>query len=84
MTHDCAPPDIVPGLRYSRRFCARAAAQEQQARYTLDNFADREYGEWYNTIGPDGRISGHKANEWKAPYHSARACLEVIRRMREN
>jgi mannobiose 2-epimerase len=56
---------------------------EQQARYTLDHFADREYGEWYNTIDPDGRISGDKANEWKAPYHAAQACLEVIRRLSE-
>jgi mannobiose 2-epimerase len=56
---------------------------EQQARYTLDNFADHQYGEWYNTIGPDGRITGDKANEWKASYHAARACLEVIRRMSE-
>ena len=54
---------------------------EQQARYTLDNFADHQYGEWYNTIEPDGRITGEKANEWKAPYHAAQACLEVIRRL---
>jgi mannobiose 2-epimerase len=56
---------------------------EQQARYTLDHFADRQYGEWYNTIGTDGRITGDKANEWKAPYHAARACLEVLRRLQE-
>lgn len=56
---------------------------EQQARYTLVHFVDREYGEWYNTIEPDGRITGDKANEWKAPYHAGRACLEVIRRLSE-
>jgi mannose/cellobiose epimerase-like protein (N-acyl-D-glucosamine 2-epimerase family) len=55
----------------------------QQARYTLDHFVDREYGEWYNTIEPDGKITGEKTSEWKAPYHAGRACLEVIRRLRE-
>ena len=54
---------------------------EQQAGYTLDDFADRQYGEWYNTLEPDGRITGEKANESKAAYHAAQACLEVIRRL---
>ena len=56
---------------------------EQQARYTLDHFVDREYGEWYNTIEPDGKITGEKTSEWKGPYHAGRACLEVIRRLSE-
>jgi cellobiose epimerase len=54
-----------------------------QAQYTLEHLVDREYGEWYNTIEPDGKISGEKASEWKAPYHAARACMEVVRRLRE-
>lgn len=56
---------------------------EQQARYTLDHFVDREYGEWYNAIEPDGKITGEKTSEWKAPYHAGRACLEVVRRLSE-
>ena len=55
---------------------------EQQARYVFDHFADRQFGEWFNTIEPDGKISGEKTNEWKGPYHQGRACLEVIRRLR--
>jgi mannobiose 2-epimerase len=54
-----------------------------QAQYTLEHFVDYEYGEWYNTIEPDGNISGEKASEWKAPYHAARACMEVVRRLKE-
>jgi mannobiose 2-epimerase len=54
-----------------------------QAQYTLDHFVDREYGEWHNTINSDGKIAGEKASEWKAPYHAARACLEVVRRLKE-
>jgi mannobiose 2-epimerase len=54
-----------------------------QAQYTLEHLVDREYGEWYNTIEPDGQISGEKASEWKAPYHASRACMEVVRRLKE-
>ncbi len=54
---------------------------EQQARYVFDHFVDRQYGEWFRYIEPDGRISGNKTDEWKAPYHHARACLEVIQRL---
>jgi mannobiose 2-epimerase len=56
-------------------------AFEQQAKYTLDHFVDREYGEWHNTILPDGRITGPKASDWKGPYHAGRACMEVVRRL---
>ncbi len=54
---------------------------EQQARYVFDHFVDREYGEWFNTIEPDGKITGEKTSEWKAPYHHARSCLEIIERL---
>jgi cellobiose epimerase len=56
---------------------------EQQARFVFDRFVDREYGEWYADIQPDGKITGEKTSEWKAPYHHSRACLEVIRRLEE-
>jgi mannose/cellobiose epimerase-like protein (N-acyl-D-glucosamine 2-epimerase family) len=59
-------------------------AFEKQARYTLENFVDRKYGEWHQTIQPDGTITGPKASDWKAPYHAGRACLEIIRRLRES
>ena len=54
---------------------------EQQAQFVFNHFTDHKYGEWHNTIEVDGRIIGDKANEWKAPYHAGRACLEVIRRL---
>lgn len=56
---------------------------EQQARYVLEHFVDRQYGEWFNTIEPDGKITGVKTGEWKAPYHAGRACLEVIHRLED-
>jgi cellobiose epimerase len=54
---------------------------EQQANYVRDHFVDRQYGEWFNTIEPDGTVTGNKTDEWKGPYHAGRACLEVIERL---
>ncbi len=59
---------------YRKRF-------EQQADYALDHFVDHLYGERYNTIEPDGKITGEKTSEWKGPYHHGRACLEAIERL---
>ena len=42
---------------------------------------DHEQGDWYAAIDPDGRIDGTKAGPWRGPYHAARACLEIIRRL---
>lgn len=39
---------------------------------------DREHGEWYWGINPDGSVGprgDHKGEEWKAQYHSLRATL---------
>lgn len=48
-------------------------------RHVLDN----EHGEWHRRVSRDGTVRpGHeKAGPWKGPYHNARACLEVIRRI---
>jgi len=56
-------------------------AFEHHAGYVLDIFVDREYGDWYAAINPDGTIDGTKAGPWRGPYHATRACLEVMRRL---
>jgi mannobiose 2-epimerase len=56
-------------------------AFELEAQFILDGFVDREYGEWYAAIDPDGKIDGTKAGPWRGPYHASRACLEVMRRL---
>jgi mannobiose 2-epimerase len=56
-------------------------AFEREAGYVLDDFVDREFGDWYAAIDPDGTIDGTKAGPWRGPYHATRACLEVIRRL---
>jgi mannobiose 2-epimerase len=42
---------------------------------------DSEYGEWHNEITSGGRYRGAKGSLWKTAYHTARACLEVVRRL---
>ena len=47
---------------------------------------DRKFGEWYWGVNREGTpITGReKAGFWKCPYHSARACMEMIRRVSES
>jgi mannobiose 2-epimerase len=46
-------------------------------------FLDRINGEWHNEMTLDNRpdVTMPKAGFWKCPYHNARSCFEMIRRM---
>lgn len=45
-------------------------------------FVDKEDGEWYATVSADLKVgSADKVNGWKAPYHNARMCMEMMRRL---
>jgi mannobiose 2-epimerase len=43
---------------------------------------DREYGEWHREVPSWGRPRGDKGSLWKTPYHTARACIEVVQRLK--
>jgi len=51
--------------------------------YIKNYFTDRANGEWHNELNlentPDMNMP--KAGFWKCPYHNARSCFEIIRRM---
>jgi len=50
--------------------------------YINDQLKDRENGEWFWGILPDGQpMPEPKAGFWKCPYHHVRACLELIHRI---
>jgi mannobiose 2-epimerase len=51
--------------------------------YIKSYFADRANGEWHNELSLDNTpdTAMPKAGFWKCPYHNARACFEIIRRM---
>ncbi len=42
---------------------------------------DRAYGEWHQVITPRGKHKGRKGSLWKTPYHTTRACIELIQRL---
>jgi mannobiose 2-epimerase len=44
---------------------------------------DREYGDWYRYVTRDHRRDPDtpKVSFWKTPYHSSRACMELIDRL---
>ncbi len=46
---------------------------------------DRKNGEWFYRVSRDGKPypDEDKAGFWKCPYHNSRACLEIIRRLKE-
>ena len=51
--------------------------------FIQSNLLDREYGEWFWSILPDGTPdrSNDKAGFWKCPYHNSRMCFELIERL---
>jgi len=44
------------------------------------NMIDREYGEWYSNVRPDGTPQKNrvKADQWRCPYHNSRMGFEVM------
>ncbi len=48
-----------------------------------EKIVDKKNGEWFNIILPDGKPdhSKYKISEWKGPYHNARACMEILKRL---
>lgn len=58
-------------------------ASEDAWNYIQNNIIDRQGGEWFWSVSPDGVINtaDDKAGFWKCPYHDSRMCLEMIRRV---
>lgn len=60
-----------------------AAAERALAcwNYINTHLLDRDGGEWFWAILPDGKpdLSQPKAGFWKCPYHNSRMCLEIMK-----
>lgn len=52
-------------------------------RFTSNYIRDHQHGEWFWGVYTDHSLmQGHdKVGLWKCPYHNARACMELIRRI---
>ena len=78
---------LLAGAAASARELGRAAVGGRQIaifedrtwRFVDERQTDREHGEWYETVTPDGEGLGDKAHRWKAGYHNGRALLECLR-----
>lgn len=51
--------------------------------YIRTHLLDKEGGEWFWSIRPDGSVNrdDDKAGFWKCPYHNSRMCMEIISRI---
>jgi len=50
--------------------------------YVKDKVKDHKYGDWFFMISQDGKpyLNEDKIGPWKCPYHTARACMEIMHR----
>jgi mannobiose 2-epimerase len=73
--------EALPGLWWLHRLTGEATyldRLESTLAWIETSQVDREYGEWYWGINPDGSIGprgDHKGEEWKAQYHALRGAL---------
>jgi mannobiose 2-epimerase len=53
--------------------------------YVHEHFPDREHGGWFKQLFRDGKpdLSHYKIGPWDCPYHSSRACFEMMARLGE-
>ncbi|TDO84630.1 mannobiose 2-epimerase [Halanaerobium saccharolyticum] len=52
--------------------------------YITKNIVDQDNGGWYWLVNDQGKSSSKaKINDWKSPYHSSRACYEIINRIEQ-
>ena len=78
--------ETVVGLVNAYQITGQTEYLEQGAKtwqFIEENVVNKEYGEWYNKITPDGEPYSDcgKVSIWKGPYHNARACMELIDRL---
>lgn len=50
--------------------------------FTKKHILDLKGGEWFTGVNDDySLVNGNKISFWKCPYHNARMCLEVLKRI---
>lgn len=56
----------------------------QILRFIQNNFIDKKNGEWFFRVDQSRNpiMSYPKAGLWKCPYHNGRACIELIKRLK--
>jgi mannobiose 2-epimerase len=59
-------------------------ASQESWSFINDHVIDREFGGWIKRLPPDGAVDKDslKAGPWEGPYHEARMCFEMIKRLK--
>ena len=62
---------------------SRVAAAAGVWRFVEGAMSDRANGEWFWRVRADGSVDTAmpKVSAWKCPYHTVRACLELMERL---
>ena len=62
-----------------------AQAAQRSWEYIQNKMVDRKYGDWIKKLHQDGTpdASSYKVGPWECPYHHARACFEMIERLKK-
>ena len=60
-----------------------AQASQRCWQFAQQKMVDRQHGDWFKVLGADYQPKpGYpKTGPWECPYHHARACLEMIKRL---
>jgi mannobiose 2-epimerase len=60
-----------------------ATAAGQVWNYIQAHFVDRQNGDWFKVLNPQGApyLRHDKVGPWECPYHHARLCYEMIRKL---
>jgi len=77
--------EALLGLLYAHEHFQQPRALEVFRRtweFVDQELIDRDNGEWFDRVRPDGSVVKQKGNEWKTAYHNGRAMLRSIEILR--
>jgi len=90
--HWWAQAESVVGFYNAYQLTGDVKFREQSERawdYIESHVVNKTHGEWHAKLSPEGRpFAEHEdkdaclAGPWKCPYHNARVCYEMLRRLR--
>jgi mannobiose 2-epimerase len=80
--------EAVIGFYNAYQLSGEAHFAEASARvwkYIQHHFVDKKDGDWFKHLEEDGRpiLTQDKVGPWECPYHHARMCFEMIKRIKE-
>lgn len=86
--HWWAHAEAVVGFENAYQISGRTHFKDASQRvwkYIQDHFVDHKDGDWYKLLEQNGApiLSHEKVGPWECPYHHARMCFEMIKRLKQ-